>query len=85
MKRIFLATLLAASLSMTACNNDGNSASDNARNDSAKTDKLDTAITTDSRRNAPGSYDVTTDTGNKTDNRGPQTGEGPLPLKPKGQ
>ena len=78
MKKTFLALLLAGSL-LSACN--GNSNTDNAKNDPPS--KADTSITTDSRRNAPGTYNVTTDTGNKT-----RTGEGvqgdPPPTHPGG-
>lgn len=79
MKRSILVTLLAGSL-VSACN--GNSNTDNAKTDAPA--KGDTSITTDSRRNAPGTYNVTTDTGNKT-----RTGEGvqgdPEPTHPAGK
>ncbi|RYZ22122.1 MAG: hypothetical protein EOO16_10270 [Chitinophagaceae bacterium] len=43
----------------------------------------DTSITTDSRRNAPGTYNYITDTGNKTETGGPK--DAPHPTKPSNQ
>jgi hypothetical protein len=43
----------------------------------------DTSISTDSRRNAPGTYDYINDTGNKTEAGGPK--DAPYPSKPANQ
>jgi hypothetical protein len=51
--------------------------------DSASGAPGDTSITTDSRRNAPGTYDYINDTGNKTQTGGPH--DAPYPTKPSNQ
>jgi|GEM_PF-5825156 len=63
---------------LLACNdsNAPNAGTDN------QAQKADTSIATDSRRNAPGTRDYTTDTGNKTQ-QGAKTGA-PLPQHPSG-
>jgi hypothetical protein len=84
MRKLFI---VACSALLCACNDTTGPNVENDKTmgvkDSASGAPGDTSITTDSRRNAPGTYDYINDTGNKTQSGGPK--DAPYPTKPSNQ